>query len=55
MPEVYQPPMEIVRRDLAAMEDQLLLLLFPDRPANKPLPPKEKQASPATSPGGKNP
>jgi hypothetical protein len=49
MPLVYKPPMEIVRRDLSAMEDQLLLLLFPDRPANKPVPPKEKQPPPPTA------
>jgi len=55
MPLVYKPPMEIVRRDLSAMEDQLLLLLFPDRPGNKPVPPKEKQTAPAPSEKGSNP
>ncbi|HUL16101.1 MAG TPA: hypothetical protein VLV88_08905 [Terriglobales bacterium] len=55
MPAVYKPPMEIVRRDLSAMEDQLLLLLFPDRPAGKPLPPKEKQPSTAPPEKGTNP
>ena len=36
-PEEYRPPLEIVRRDLAAMDDELLNLLFPRRPdAKKP-------------------
>jgi hypothetical protein len=36
-PEDYRPPLEIVRRDLAAMDDELLNLLFPRRPdAKKP-------------------
>jgi hypothetical protein len=46
-PEPYQPPLEIVRQDLAAMDDELLKLLFPNRPLNKkaanPPPPPEKQ------------
>jgi hypothetical protein len=45
-PEPYQPPLEIVRQDLAAMDDELLKLLFPNRPLNKKAtspPPPEKQ------------
>jgi hypothetical protein len=45
-PEPYRPPLEIVRQDLAAMDDELLKLLFPNRPLNKKAPnppPPEKQ------------
>ena len=45
-PEPYKPPLEIVREDLAAMDDELLKLLFPNRPLNKKAanpPPPEKQ------------
>ncbi len=31
-PEPYQPPLQIVRQDLIAMDDQLLRLLFPLHP-----------------------
>jgi hypothetical protein len=41
-PAEYKPPLEIVRRDLAAMEEELIKLLFPRRPADK------KAAAPAT-------
>ena len=45
-PEPYRPPLEIVRQDLAAMDDELLKLLFPNRPLNQkaknpPLPEKQ--------------
>jgi hypothetical protein len=46
-PEPYKPPIEIVREDLAAMDDELLKLLFPNRPLNqkaKNPPPSEKQS-----------
>jgi hypothetical protein len=36
-PEEYRPPLEIVRRDLAAIDDELLELLFP-RHANEKKP-----------------
>jgi hypothetical protein len=44
-PEAYKPPLEIVRTDLAAMEDEMIKLLFPRRPAEKPADkaPPEKQ------------
>src|SRR6476660_1212670 len=45
-PEAYQPPLEIVREDLAAMDDELLKLLFQNRRLNKKAtnpPPPEKQ------------
>ena len=45
-PEPFRPPLEIVREDLAAMDDELLKLLFPNRPLNKKAaspPPPEKQ------------
>lgn len=43
-PDPYKPPLELVRRDLTAAEDELLRKLFPRRPGEKPLPPHpEKQ------------
>ena len=44
-PEPYKPPLQIVRLDLIAIDDELLRLLFPLRPLNeKPAaPPTEKQ------------
>ncbi|HVH71464.1 MAG TPA: hypothetical protein VNB49_10190 [Candidatus Dormibacteraeota bacterium] len=45
-PAPYKPPLQIVRQDLIAMDDELIRLLFPHRPADtKPNPPpEEKQA-----------
>ncbi|MCU1240318.1 MAG: hypothetical protein JWO71_1044 [Candidatus Acidoferrum typicum] len=34
-PDEYRPPLEIVRRDLANMDDELLELLFPRHPNEK--------------------
>jgi hypothetical protein len=42
-PEPYQPPLELVRLDLLAMDDELLKLLFPLRPLNQKSPQPEKQ------------
>jgi hypothetical protein len=44
-PADYKPPLEIVRHDLVAMEDELINLLFPRRPAEKhaAVAPPEKQ------------
>jgi hypothetical protein len=45
-PAPFRPPLEIVREDLAAMDDELLKLLFPNRPLNQKAatpPPPEKQ------------
>ena len=41
----YKPPLQLVRRDLVAMDDELIQLLFPLRPADgkPPVPPAEKQ------------
>lgn len=39
-PEEYRPPLEIVRRDLANMDDELLDLLFPRHPLDKRPAPK---------------
>lgn len=39
MPEAYRPPMELVQNDLRAMDVELLRLLFPRRPGEKPAPP----------------
>lgn len=54
-PDEYRPPLEIVRHDLAAMDDELLNLLFPRRPDTKksdgkksaaPRPPAASEKSP---------
>jgi hypothetical protein len=43
-PAPYKPPLQIVRQDLIAMDEELIRLLFPHRPADKQLtPPPEKQ------------
>ena len=43
-PAPYKPPLQIVRQDLIAMDEELIRLLFPHRPADKPVPPPvEKQ------------
>lgn len=49
-PEEYRPPIEIVRRDLAALDDELLNLLFPRRPEGKKREGK-KDAPPPSAPG----
>lgn len=41
VPEAYRPPLQIVKTDLLAMDKELLRLLFPRRPGEKPLPPKQ--------------
>jgi hypothetical protein len=48
-PEGYKPPLQIVRLDLIAMDDELLKSLFPRRPLDKreAAPPPEK---PGTAP-----
>ena len=44
-PEPYKPPLQLVRADLVAMDEGLLRLLFPHRPAEQrpPTPPAEKK------------
>jgi hypothetical protein len=44
-PEGYQPPLQIVRRDLLGVDEELLKMLFPRRPLNQhpAAPPAEKQ------------
>jgi hypothetical protein len=44
-PEDYKPPLQLVRQDLNGAEEELLKLLFPRRPAERPAstPPAEKQ------------
>lgn len=41
----YKPPLQIVRQDLITMDDEMIRMLFPHRPADpKPsAPPQEKQ------------
>ena len=45
VPEPYRPPLEIVKTDLLAMDNEMLRMLFPRRPGEKPLPPKTNGAS----------
>jgi len=47
-PDEYRPPLEIVRRDLANIDDELLELLFPRHPVDK----KPAQKSPGGGQGG---
>jgi hypothetical protein len=51
-PEEFKPPLEIVRRDLSSMDDELLVMLFPRRPTEKGTPAQTKPATsaPATPP-----
>ena len=44
-PPPYKPPLQIVRQDLISMDEELIGLLFPRRPAGAkpPAPPAEKQ------------
>jgi hypothetical protein len=44
-PEPYKPPLQLVRADLVAMDEEMIKLLFPHRPAepHPPTPPAEKQ------------
>ncbi|HKW34360.1 MAG TPA: hypothetical protein VJN92_15215 [Candidatus Acidoferrum sp.] len=43
-PAPYKPPLQIVRQDLIAIDEELIRLLFPHRPSDKPVPPPaEKQ------------
>jgi hypothetical protein len=50
-PLEYRPPLQLVRQDLASMDDQLLVMLFPRRPEGKKTvipPPAEIARPPAT-------
>lgn len=38
-PAAYKPPLQIVRQDLINMDEELIRLLFPHRPADKSVPP----------------
>jgi hypothetical protein len=51
-PEDYKPPLQIVRQDLVAFDEELLKMLFPRRPLEKHEPPPsiEKSAPPAEKP-----
>jgi hypothetical protein len=43
-PEPYKPPLQLVRTDLVVMDEEMIKLLFPHRPAEHlPAPPAEKQ------------
>jgi hypothetical protein len=45
-PEPYKPPLQIVREDLIAMDDELLKLIFPRRPLNAPGAPPSPEKKP---------
>ena len=49
-PDEYRPPLEIVRRDLAAIDDELLEMLFPRHPAPKKPPAKNPAGGPGALP-----
>ncbi len=42
-PAPYKPPLQIVRQDLIAMDEEMIRLLFPHRPADKLAPPHEEK------------
>jgi hypothetical protein len=48
-PPEYKPPLELVRRDLVSMDDELLRLLFPPRSSGKK--PAEKKSAEEKPPG----
>ena len=48
-PDEYRPPLEIVRRDLANIDDELLELLFPRHPSEKK-PAAKSSGGPGVSP-----
>jgi hypothetical protein len=48
-PDEYRPPLELVRRDLANLDDELLELLFPRHPQEKK-PPAKSSGGPGGSP-----
>lgn len=50
-PPEYKPPLELVKRDLLSMDDELLKLLFPRRPLDKN--PREKKSADPPA-GGKS-
>ena len=45
-PDEFRPPLEIVRRDLANLDDELLELLFPRHPSEKKPPAKSFAVAP---------
>ena len=47
-PEEFKPPLTLVRHDLASMDDELLVMIFPRRPAEKKpeTPPAARDAQP---------
>jgi hypothetical protein len=49
-PDEFRPPLEIVRRDLAAIDDELLDLLFPRHPTEKKPAAKSAAAGQGVSP-----
>jgi hypothetical protein len=50
-PDEFKPPLQLVRTDLTAMDDELLQLLFPKRPDTRP--DTKPDAKPGTKPSNK--
>ena len=48
-PPEFKPPLELVKRDLVAMDDELLKMLFPRRPLDKKPDQKKNTAAPEKS------
>jgi hypothetical protein len=46
VPEQFRPPMQLVEEDLKKMDTELLRLLFPRRPGEKPAPPAARTDNP---------
>ena len=58
VPEQFRPPMQLVEEDLKKMDTELLRLLFPRRPGEKPAPPPAPRTESAPKPAeatGKQP
>jgi hypothetical protein len=53
VPEPYRPPLQIVKTDLLAMDNEMLRMLFPRRPGEKPVPPKTEAATKPPAEGKK--
>jgi hypothetical protein len=47
-PQEYRPPLQLVRQDLIAIDDDLLRMLFPNRPGEQP--PAQPNVQPSAQP-----
>ena len=48
-PEEYKPPLQLVRKDLLSLDDELLRFLFPRRHEKKPQAPADPASKPPES------